>query len=158
MKGIVKDILLAEKAGDPLSSTQSAELQAEKGIVGDRYYLSQGTFSRVLEDLPDFEVTLIEQEQIDSFNTVTGLAYAGADFRRNIVTKNVQLNELVGKEFFVGKVKLRGIRLCEPCTHLSAMIGDEVLEHMAQKAGLRAQIIISGEIYSSDSIICENGG
>lgn len=152
MNGIVKEILLAEKAGDALFSQHTAELHTGKGIVGDRYYLSQGTFSEDLAELPDFEVTLIEQEQIDAFNTTTGLAYSGADFRRNMVTKNININELVGKDFFVGKVKLRGIRLCEPCAHLSTMIGKQVLEHMVHKAGLRAQIIIGGEVHISDLI------
>lgn len=152
MNGIVKDILLAERAGDSLFSAQKADLHAGKGIIGDRYYLSQGIFSEDLAELPDFEVTLIEQEQIDKFNTTTGLAYSGTDFRRNLVTKDINLNELVSKDFFVGKVKLRGIRLCEPCAHLSAMIGAQVLEHMVHKAGLRAQIIVGGEIHISDLI------
>lgn len=157
MNGTVIDILLTEKAGDALFSKQTAELQAGKGIVGDRYYLAQGTFSEALKDLADFEVTLIEQEQIDVFNTTTDLAYSGADFRRNLVTKNINLNELVGKDFFIGQVKLRGIRLCEPCAHLSAMIGDEVLEHMVHKAGLRAQIIVGGKIHILDSVTDHNG-
>jgi len=152
MNGIIKDILLAEKTGKMLFSQHTAELHAGKGIVGDRYYLSQGTFSQTLKELPDFEVTLIEQEQIDKFNSTTGLTYSGADFRRNLVTKNININELLGQEFFVGKVKLRGIRLCEPCAHLSTMIGEQVLEHMVHKAGLRAQIIIGGQVHISDLI------
>ena len=152
MSGIVKDILLAEIAGADLVSSSTAVLETGKGIVGDRYYLSQGTFSERLQDLPDFEVTLIEQEQIDSFNTKTGLGYSGNDFRRNIVTSGIELNNLVGKEFVIGNVMLRGVRLCEPCAHLSAILGPEIMSHMVHKAGLRAQILVSGQIGISDLI------
>lgn len=152
MSGIVKDILFTEKAQGMLISHQTAQLQAGKGIVGDRYYSSQGTFSEALAGRPDFEVTLIEQEQIDYFNGKTSLAYSAADFRRNILTQGIRLNDLVDKEFVIGKVKLRGIRLCEPCAHLSEMIGSEVLEYMPHRAGLRAQILLDGDIHISDLI------
>lgn len=152
MNGIVKEILFAEKAGDELVAIASAELQAGKGIVGDRYYSVQGTFTEPLKDSADFEVTLIEQEEIDRFNQTTGLNYVGSDFRRNIVTRDIRLNDLVGKEFVVGKVKLRGMRLCEPCAHLASLLGQQILQHMIHKAGLRAQIIESGTVMIADNI------
>ncbi|NQZ54746.1 MAG: MOSC domain-containing protein [Piscirickettsiaceae bacterium] len=155
MNGIIKEILLAETASGSLHSVSAVEIKAGKGIVGDRYYSTQGTFSEALKDLPDFEITLIEQEQIDSFNDKTNLDYSGVDFRRNIVTKDIRLNELVGKEFSIGQARLRGIRLCEPCTHLSKLIGPEVLQYMVHKAGLRAQILVSGDIRIADIIKVE---
>jgi len=153
MNGIVKSILLAKDAGGAIISVQSAELQAGKGIVGDRYYSSQGTFSEILQDLPEFELTLIEQEQIDYFNQLTGFHYSGIDFRRNIVTTGIRLNDLVDKEFSIGKVKLRGIRLCEPCAHLASISGPKVLQHMVHRAGLRTQILSGGDVHISDIII-----
>jgi len=153
MTGIVKDILFSGDKQGELRSYPVAEAQAGKGIVGDRYYSAQGTFSSQLKDLPEFEMTLIEQEEIDSFNKITKLNYCAAKFRRNIVTQGIRLNDLVDKEFTIGNVKLKGIRLCEPCHHLSTMIGPEVLEHMVNKAGLRAQILVSGKIYISDTIM-----
>ena len=152
MHGRVKDILTTDKAGAALHSTASAQVHAGKGIVGDRYYSAQGTFSKVLEGEPDFEITLIEQEQIDIFNNKTGFSYTGADFRRNIVTTGIDLNALEGKEFTVGNVQLKGIRLCEPCAYLSDLLGPEVLKHMVNKAGLRAQILKDGKLQVSDEV------
>ena len=152
MTGTVKDILTAEKAGAALQSNTSVQLQAGKGIVGDRYYSAQGTFSKALEDDLDFEITLIEQEQIEAFNQKTGLDYSAADFRRNVVTSGIDLNQLEGKEFTVGAIRLKGIRLCEPCAYLSGLLGPEVMQHMVNKAGLRAQILIDGKIQVSDKV------
>lgn len=152
MTGKVEVILLAEQAGKAMSEHASAELQAGKGVVGDRYYSSQGTFSEALADAADFQVTLIEQEEIDLFNQKTGFKYSGKDFRRNIVTSGIRLNDLEGQEFSIGNVKLRGIRLCEPCAYLSDLLGPEVLQQMVHKAGLRAQVLVDGKIQVSDSI------
>jgi len=152
MTGKVDLILLAEKAGETMSEHAYAELETGKGIVGDRYYSSQGTFSEALADAADFQVTLIEQEQIDSFNQKTGFSYSGADFRRNIVTSGIDLNALEGEVFSVGTLRLQGVRLCEPCAYLSKILGPELLEHMVHKAGLRALILDSGVISVSDEI------
>jgi len=152
MNGIVKDILITGNAGDDLVSQESAKLESGKGLVGDRYYLSKGTFSEKLDGTPEVEVTLIEQEEISAFNASTGHCYAGKDFRRNIVTEGIRLNDLVGKSFTIGGVELKGARLCEPCTHLSAVLGPEIMQHMVHKAGLRAQIIVSGTIKVSDEV------
>ncbi len=153
MEGTVIDILTANKAGETLQSNTSANLHSGKGIVGDRYYSSEGTFSKALEGEPDFEITLIEQEQIDSFNQQTGFAYSAADFRRNVVTSGVNLNQFEGKEFTIGNVRLKGIRLCEPCAYLAGLLGPEVMEHMVHKAGLRAQILEDGFIHVSDKVL-----
>ena len=152
MIGFVKDILIAEKSGETPYSIPSAILEAGKGIVGDRYHAGEGEFSQAFEGSPALEVTLIEQEEIDAFERVTGLGYTAIDFRRNIVTENVRLNDLVGKEFYIGEVKLRGIKLCEPCGYLAARLGDEVLTDMLHKAGLRAQILVGGRIQVLDKL------
>jgi MOSC domain-containing protein YiiM len=153
MAGKIKDILLAKQAGEALTSHTCAILEAGKGIVGDRYYAAQGTFSDKFKGSPSLELTLIELEQIDAFNITTNLNYSAADFRRNIVTENIDLNALVEKDFYIGSVTLRGIMLCEPCVFLANQLGSEVLEYMTHKAGLRAQIIIGGTITLSDSIL-----
>jgi MOSC domain-containing protein YiiM len=152
MSGAVKAILCAENAGEVMFPNDHAELQAGKGIVGDRYYSSQGTFSKDLADTPDFHVTLIEQEQIDKFNQKTGFFYSGTDFRRNIVTTGIDLNELEGKVFTIGTLRLKGVRLCEPCAHLANILGAELMEHMVHKAGLRACILDSGVISLADKL------
>ncbi len=152
MTGTVKMILIAEQAGDTLLPIQSAMLRVGKGIVGDRYYSGQGEFSKKHEGSPALEVSLIEQEEIDQFERVTGLGYTAADFRRNIVTEHIRLNDLVGKEFYIGKVKLKGIKLCEPCAYLAARLGEQVMTKLLHKAGLRAQVLVGGDIQILDSI------
>lgn len=142
----VVDILITDSAGKPLESQQQAELVAGQGVVGDRYFLKTGTFSEKLAGLPDAELTLIEREEIDTFNEKTKLGYSYADFRRNIVTQGVRLNDLVGKTFFVGDVELEGIRLCEPCAHLANLLSNEIMQHMVHKTGLRARVKSSGNI------------
>lgn len=153
MTAKVVEILLTKNAGETLESYPSATLVAGKGIIGDRYYADEGTFSDKFKGAPGLEVTLIEQEQINSFNAATGLNFSTHDFRRNIVTQNIDLNALVDQEFYVGKVKLRGIMLCEPCAHLEKLLDTKVVKELTHKAGLRAQIIVSGNITVSDEII-----
>jgi len=152
MTGKVIEILLAANAGDTLDPYPSAKLEAGKGIIGDRYHSTQGTFSEKLKGAPGLEVTLIEQEQINAFNATTNLNYSNGDFRRNIVTENIDLNALVDKEFYIGLVKLKGILLCEPCAYLAKRLDQQIIELMTHKAGLRAQILVSGNIAISDTI------
>jgi len=152
MDGTIESILISGSAGGEMVSQSSVKLEIGRGIVGDRYYLSKGTYSRKLEKTHDFEVTLIEREEIDVFNQATGLDYGAAAFRRNIVTRGFRLNNLVGKEFSIGDLKFRGVRLCEPCAYLAELLGSEFLNLMAHKAGLRAQILVDGSIEVSDSI------
>jgi hypothetical protein len=177
MEGIIESILISGSAGGEVVSQSSVKLEIGRGIVGDRYYLSKGTYSKKLEktydfeitliereDLSkgtyskklektyDFEITLIEREEIDVFNQATGLNYDAAAFRRNLVTRGIRLNDLVGKEFSIGDVKFRGVRLCEPCAYLSDLLGPKFMSLMMHKAGLRAQILVNGSIEASDSI------
>ena len=152
MDGTIESILISGSAGGEMVSQSSVKLEIGRGIVGDRYYVSKGTYSRKLEKTHDFEVTLIEREEIDVFNQATGLDYGAGAFRRNIVTRGVRLNNLVGKEFSIGDLKFMGVRLCEPCAYLAELLGSEFLNLMAHKAGLRAQILVDGSIEVSDSI------
>ena len=153
MAGIIEDILICEKAGGNLKSISEVALVAGKGIEGDRYFLKQGTFSESLEEKGDFEVTLIEIEEINSFNEKTGLDYSPAKFRRNLVTKGIKLNDLIGQEFSIGDVTLYGVRLCEPCAYLAGILRQSILSHMVHKAGLRAVIKKSGSINLGSSFV-----
>jgi MOSC domain-containing protein YiiM len=153
MTGKVINILITNQGQTTLDSVTSAEFIPGKGIKGDRYYLGNGTFSEKLGGLPDCEVTLIENEEIEAFNKATGFNYSSKDFRRNLVTEGVDLNSLVGEFFSIGEVQLKGIRLCEPCAHLASILGYEVIEHMIHKAGIRAQVIKKGNIHVADQVI-----
>lgn len=152
MTGKVIHILIAESSNSPMIGHRMATLNAGKGIVGDRYYSDPLEKHQSHNREPDIEVTLIEQEHIDRFNQLTQLNYTGYDFRRNIVTKDIRLNDLVKKNFYIGNVHLKGIRLCEPCAYLSKQLGPEIMQHMVHKAGLRARILSSGKIFVDDVI------
>jgi MOSC domain-containing protein YiiM len=152
MKGVVVSIYTCAAASAALGSVAEATLEAGRGIVGDRYYLGDGTFSAKLAGKPDFEITLIEQEEVDRFNREQGLSLDAGALRRNVVTRDVRLNDLVGIRFHVGKAILEGIRLCEPCAHLAGLADPRVLPALVHRAGLRARIVSGGVVYPGDSI------
>src|SRR5207302_7728809 len=115
------------------------------GLEGDRYFNEVGTFSAKVPG-PDREVTLIELEAIEALQRDHGISLQAGDARRNLVTRGMALNHLVGQEFSIGDVRLRGIRLCEPCSHLAKLNAQENLHGLVHRGGLRAQILTSGVI------------
>ena len=141
MKGHISGIFMAE-----------AHLEKGRGIAGDRYFLQHGTFSRPESVQPDQEVTLIESEEIDEFNRNTGLNLGYGAPRRNIVTRGIRLNDLVGKRFSAGSAVLEGMRLCEPCAHLAGLLSEKVLPGLVHRAGLRARILTGGDIRVADAV------
>jgi MOSC domain-containing protein YiiM len=152
MPGTIAAIYTTPQAGTPLHSVREATLEAGKGLVGDRYYEGDGTFSEKLRNTSDWEVTLIELEEIEHFNKLENLSLPTGDFRRNIVTRGIRLNELVGRRFTVGGALLEGMRLCEPCAHLAGLVRPSVVKIMAHRAGLRARIIASAIIRPGDPV------
>jgi MOSC domain-containing protein YiiM len=123
-----------------------------KGLEGDRYFGGKGTFSPHPQK-PDFEITLVEKEKIEAFAVESGLPFTASHARRNLVTEGVDLNALAGKEFLVGEVRIRGIRLCEPCSYLAKTTFPEALRGLVHKGGLRAQILTAGTIRVGDAVI-----
>ena len=147
MSGKIVKLLISKDPKSAMLNVNQIVLEAGKGIFGDRYYNQEGTFSNKGEIEPDRDVTLIEIEKIDALNKEYNLDITAEDLRRNIVVSNCDLNSLVDKEFQIGEVVLKGLRLCEPCKYLSDKLNnEEVLSQMIHKAGLRAQIIKSGSI------------
>lgn len=149
----VEAIYIARESGGAMEYLHEAELTAGRGIAGDRYFFGMGTFSNKPTGLPDREVTLIEAEEIDRFNGQQGMSLNYGDLRRNIVTRGIRLNDLVDREFRIGAVTFRGIRLCEPCAYLAKMVSPQLLEGMVHRAGLRASILNDGKIRESDAIV-----
>ncbi|HEX7795512.1 MAG TPA: MOSC domain-containing protein, partial [Vicinamibacterales bacterium] len=123
-----------------------------RGLAGDRYFEGTGTFSPTAKK-PSQEVTLVEAEEIEDFNAQFGTKMKPEDLRRNFVTRGVRLNDLVGQRFTIGSVTFEGIRLCEPCSHLAAIAGDEVLTGLVHQAGLRAAIVESGTVRVGDPVL-----
>ncbi len=147
MSGKIVKLLISKDIQAPMLNVNQIVLEVGKGIFGDRYYNQEGTFSNKGEIQPDRDVTLIEIKKINDLNKEHNLDITAEDLRRNIVVSNCDLNSLVGKEFQIGEVVLKGLRLCEPCSYLSNKLNnEEVLSQMVHKAGLRAQIIKGGSI------------
>lgn len=138
------------RSGAPLSAQPVVVARPGKGLDGDRYADGTGTFYK--PGRPDIEVTLIEIEALEALNRDYGVELAAGDARRNIVTRGVSLNHLVGKRFTVGGATFEGIRLCEPCGHLAKLTSDRVRQGLIHRGGLRARVITEGEIRAGDSI------
>jgi hypothetical protein len=149
--GFVTQILIAASPATEMVPTAKVRAVPGMGLEGDRYFFGIGTFSPKPQKA-DFELTLIEQENVQAFASASGHPFSASQARRNIVTQGVLLNELVGKEFYVGAVRIRGIRLCEPCSHLAKISFPETLKGLVHKAGLRAQILCEGHICLGDLI------
>ena len=128
-----------------IKEVKSIEVLANKGVIGDRHF-------KDFND-PYCQLSLIESENIDYYNLKYGLDIPYINFRRNIVTKGIQLNELVGKKLKIGKVNLEGIDLCRPCRHLTEMLSqDNILKEFLRRGGLRCHILTSSKIKVGDKI------
>lgn len=140
----VERIFIGAAAGEPQVECESIVVVAGSGIEGDRY------FGR--HDEPGQNISLVEAEELEAFMAEHGRSNDVSVSRRNLVTRGIRLNELVGKEFFVGEVRLKGVELCEPCLGLgSALASPElpaaaVVKRLLHRAGLRADVLSSGVI------------
>ena len=98
------------------------------------------------------QITLIEIENINHYNQISGTSISSKDFRRNIITKGIKLNDLLGKEILVGKVRIKGHRLCDPCKYLQDKLQQKNLTNLYKRGGLRCEILSSGKISVNDKI------
>jgi hypothetical protein len=141
--GSVAGLLVASTAETPLVRVDKVVAVAGVGLEGDRYATGQGTFSGPGRG---FQLTLIEEEALDAVD----LSWEAA--RRNIVTRGVDLNALVGRRFVVGSVECVGRRLAEPCAHLEKLTRPGLLRPLIHRAGLRADILVGGTIELGDDV------
>ncbi|HEX9341329.1 MAG TPA: MOSC domain-containing protein [Thermoplasmata archaeon] len=148
--GEVVSIHVAPQAEAEMRSLRTVRAVPGRGLEGDRYFIAAGTYSN--QPGPGREVTLIELEAIEAMARDNEVRIATGDARRNVVTRGVALNHLVGREFRVGGVRLRGVRLCEPCSHLEGLTRRGVLGGLVHRGGLRAQILSEGDIRVGDPI------
>ena len=136
---------IAAKNNQPIKEVNSIEVLANKAIVGDRHF---NDFND-----PYNQLSLIESENIDEYNIKFGLDIPYINFRRNIITKGIQLNDLIGKKLQIGNVELEGVELCRPCRHLTEMLNQKnILKEFMRKGGLRCQILSSSKISIGDKI------
>lgn len=151
--GTILSIQIAANAEGQLTTVREANAIAGMGLEGDRYYTRTGTYSKVHDE--SREVTFIEAEALEALARDYHVELTGAESRRNITTGGVALNHLVGKEIRVGEAVFRGIRLCEPCTHLEGVSGKQARKGLIHRGGLRAQIVRSGRICVGDEIAAD---
>lgn len=147
-QGRVVHISLTPVSAQPTHLVDEVRAVAGRGLEGDRYYKADGD---PWED-PGRELTLISAEAIDALARENDVKLDYKDARRNIITRDVPLNDLVDKEFSVGEVRLRGIRLNQPCTHLAEMTDRKVLKGLVDRGGLKAQILNDGTMRVGDVI------
>src|SRR5712691_1228850 len=145
----VVSIHIASTAEVAMQSVEEVRAISGKGLEGDRYFNQAGTFSK---PQPDRELTLIESEAVEAFNRELEIEFSAAAARRNIVTRGVPLNHLVGREFQIGGIRVRGLKLCEPCSHLARLSHEGVLPGLVHRGGLRAQILTECTIRAGDAI------
>lgn len=142
--GTVVAIHITPTAGESLQPVQTARAVPGRGLEGDRYHEKAGTFSS--KPGAGRDVTLIEIEAPEALQRDYHLEVSGPDTRRNIVTRGVALNHLVGREFNVGEARLRGVRLCDPCGYLAEMTSDAVSKALVHRGGLRCDVVTGGMI------------
>ncbi len=123
-----------------------AEAVADCGLLGDRYAHPGNRKS------PDYQLTLIEAENIAAFAQASGLPMAPHDPRRNVVTVGVRLNDLCGKQFRLGDAELEGLELCEPCATFARQTHPEVVRFFVHRGGLRCRILQGGRFRVGDEV------
>lgn len=143
--GVVAAIYVAAAAGEPSETLEEVDALAGEGLAGDRHVAGTGTFP---SGLPGSALTLIEAEVCESFDP----PLEANEHRRNLVTRGIDLNGLVGREFTIGEVRCRGMRLCEPCIVAQGYSPRPVLRALVHRGGLRADILTSGTIRSGDLV------
>jgi MOSC domain-containing protein YiiM len=148
--GVVAAIFVSREAKQPMSSLAEVRAYAGKGLEGDRYASGAGTFSN---GHPNNQLTLVEEEALAAAQRDYGMSVSGAETRRNLLTCGISLNHLVGREFRIGDVRVRGLKLCEPCGYLEKVTGKEVVKTLRHRCGLRAEILNDGNIKIGDLII-----
>ncbi len=151
MNGVIVSIHVAPTAEAPMRTVEAVRALPGRGLEGDRYFARTGTYSP--KPMPDRDLTLIEAESIEALARDHGITLAPGESRRNLTTRGVALNQLVNREFAVGEVRLRGLRLCDPCSHLERLTQPGVRKALTHRGGLRCQILTAGTIRIGDPVL-----
>ena len=146
LRGRVAAIALAERATGEMQTVDHAKVLANRGLEGDRYAAKAGTFTPANDTARGYDLTLIEAEVLDSLTLPDGRTLGYAEARRNVVTRGIDLNVLVGRRFRVGNVECLGQRLCEPCSHLERLTTKGALRGLIHRGGLRADVLSDGVV------------
>ena len=141
--GRVEAIFIAAQRGEHPYAVDSANAVAGKGLEGNRYFDT---------GRPEQELTLIEAEQLERVASEDGLQIEAAATGRNIVTRGIDLNALVGRRFRIGALECRGIHLCEPCRTMESRTTPGAIKALVHRAGLNAEILVGGEVRPGDDV------
>ena len=157
LSGVVELLAVAPDAEAPVELVRSARALAGHGLEGDRYANGSGTFSPRGAHRPGYELTLIAAEVVEEL-TARDAAHDFTSTRRNVLTRGIDVNALVGRDFFIGDVHCRGLRLAEPCAHLERLQGPGLLRPLIHRGGLRVDILTDGTISEGSPISTEPPG
>jgi hypothetical protein len=145
LRGTVEGLAVAPAAEAPMQLLEVAQARAGRGFDGDRYAAGAGTFSPRGGRRPGYDLTLMAAEVLDEL-AGAGVVLDFAGTRRNVLTRGIDVNALVGRRFRIGDVLCEGRRLCEPCVHLDRLSGPGTLRPLIHRGGLRADVLSDGEI------------
>jgi hypothetical protein len=145
LHGTVEGLAIAPAAEADMQLLEVASARAGRGLDGDRYAAGAGTFSPRADRRPGYDLTLMAAEVLDEL-TAAGVTVDFAATRRNVLTRGIDVNALVGRTFRIGEVLCEGRRLCEPCVHLDRLSGPGLLRPLIHKGGLRVDILTDGEV------------
>ena len=140
MSGRVESIHVVVEKGGPPAARERVSVVAGRGIEGDRKFDS------------NHDLTLVEAEALEGLTEDTGIELAPGESRRQVMTRGVSLNDLVGRRFRVGELECVGEELCEPCDHLQSLTQPGVLRGLVHRGGLCAEVVSGGEIAVGDSV------
>ncbi len=136
---------ICKKNSQKIDEVKEIEVLAGKGIIGDRHFHNLNNNKG--------QITLIEKENIDYYNNKYKAEISYIDFRRNIITEGIELNNLIKKKMEIGSVKILPYELCRPCSHLAQMVnGKGIIKEFLLKGGLRCEVLVSGKIKIGDKI------
>jgi MOSC domain-containing protein YiiM len=147
----IERIFVAATARAPQIDVPSVRVVVGKGIEGDRHFGKR--------KVPGENLTLVEAEELEAFAQEQGVPVDLSGSRRNIVTRGVRLNDLVGREFRLGTALLRGVELCEPCSVMGRLYalpewpGSRTVRQMLHRAGLRADVLQTGVFKVGDALL-----
>lgn len=156
LTGVVERLAVAPRAGAPMQLVPRVRARPGRGLEGDRYAAGAGTFSPRGAHRPGYALTLIAAEVVEEL-TARDAALDFASTRRNVLTRGLDVNALVGRDFSLGDVRCRGLRLAEPCAHLERLHGPGLLRPLIHRGGLRVDLLGDGEIAEGSLISTEPG-
>jgi MOSC domain-containing protein YiiM len=144
--GRVEGIFIGPERTLP-AAVESARAVAGRGLEGNRYFYDDAPPGRAL--------TLIAAEALEGMAAETGVEISAAESRRNVLTRGIDVNALVGKRFRIGEVECQGVELCEPCLDLERATRPGVVKGLAHRGGLNADILVDGRIQVGDPVIAD---